>query len=122
LRKLLALIALALALSAAATAGSARAATVADCQAHIDELAAQTTAANFTGKNADKERSGLLDKLTNANTKLSEGKNTDAILKLQDFQAHVRTLGQTGKLAPGDAESLAAGADAAIACVNSIGT
>jgi len=68
-----------------------------------------------------KDRSGLLDKLTNANTKLSDGKNADAVVKLQDFQAQVRMLGQTGKLAPGDAESLAAGADAAIACVNSIG-
>jgi hypothetical protein len=121
LRKLIALVAVALAVSAVATVSPAGAATTAECQAQIDQLATQTQAATFTGKNADRERSGLLGKLTNAETKLSEGKNADAILKLQDFQGQVRALGQTGKLAPADAESLAAGADAAIACINSIG-
>jgi hypothetical protein len=105
-----------------AAAAPAGAATVADCQAQIDQLAAQTAASTFTGKNAARDKSGLLDKLTNANTKLSEGKNEDAILKLQDFQARVRVLAETGKLAPADAHSLNAGADAAISCINSIGT
>jgi hypothetical protein len=120
LRKLVALVAVALAVSAVATAPPAGAATTAECQAQIDQLATQTQAATFPGKNADRDRAGLLGKLTNANTKLSEGKNTDAILKLQDFQAQVRALGQTGKLAPADAERLDAGADAAIACIDSI--
>jgi hypothetical protein len=87
-----------------AAAAPAGAATVADCQAQIDQLAAQTAASTVTGKNAAKDKSGLLDKLTNANTKLSEGKNEDAVLKLQDFQARVRVLAETGKLAPADAQ------------------
>ena len=120
MRRIIALVALVLAASAVAVA-PAGAATVGECQAQIDQLAAQTQAATFTGKNADKDRSGLLGKLTNANTKLSEGKNADAILKLQDFEAQVNTLAQTGKLAPADAQNLIAGADAAIACINSIG-
>jgi hypothetical protein len=122
LRKLITLVAVALAVSAVATVAPAGAATTGECQAQIDQLATQTQAATFTGKNADRDRSGLLSKLANANTKLSEGKNADAIQKLQDFQAQVGVLGQTGKLAPADADSLAAGADAAIACIDSIGT
>ena len=98
----------------------AAAATVADCQALITTLQQETQAATFTGANADMDRAGLLGKLSDAQAKLSEGKFTDAVGKLTDFKNKVVTLSAQGKLDPTDAATLEAGADAAIACVQSL--
>ena len=98
----------------------AAATTVADCQALITTLQQETQAATFTGANADMDRAGLLGKLSDAQTKLSEGKFTDAVGKLTDFKNKVVTLSAQGKLDPTDAATLEAGADAAIACVQSL--
>ncbi len=98
----------------------AAAETVTDCQALITTLQQETQAATFTGANADTDRAGLLGKLADAQTKLSEGKFTDAIGKLTDFRDKVATLSAQGKLDPTDAATLEAGADAAIACIQSL--
>ena len=106
-----------------ATASPAQAQeTVADCQAKIDNLISATKAANFTGQNAEKNQAGLVGKLTNASQKLEEGKNADAIQKLRDFQRTVTALEAQGKIAPADAQTLLAGAQDAIDCIQGLET
>jgi hypothetical protein len=72
----------------------------------------------ITGKNAEKDLSGLLGKLDAASAALSTGKNADAVRKLTDFKAKVQQLAAAGHISSGDASSLAAQADQAIACIN----
>jgi hypothetical protein len=103
-------------------AGTAGADTVDDCQAKIDALKVQTTSAELLGPNAEKDRAGLLDKLDAATTKLGEGKFSDAIQKLTDFRTKVEELNAAAepKINPDDAAALIAGADDAIACIDSL--
>jgi hypothetical protein len=104
------------------SASPAQAETVADCQARIATLKIQTQQATFFGQNAEKNRAGLFNKLTNASDKLDEGKNQDAIQKLTDFKTTVSALNTQGKIAPGDAQSLVSGADDAIAYITALQT
>src|SRR5688572_15482967 len=89
------------------------------CQAQIAELQSLTASATFTGKNAAGDQAGLLEKLTDAQVKLSEGKPADAVVKLTQFRDKTATLAATGKLNPDEAAVLVAGAEQAIACVQS---
>lgn len=91
-----------------------------ECQAEIAELRAQTQNATFTGRNAAKDEASLIGKLDSASAKLSQGKFDDALANLQSFRAKVETLDQQGKIDQQDAESLVAGADQAIACVQDL--
>jgi hypothetical protein len=122
--KLVALAAFALALlfgGVLASAMPAGAATVDDCQGQITALQVATSEAEFTGQNAAKNQAGLLGKLEAASDALDAGKNADAIQKLTDFRTKVVTLNEQGKINPTDAADLIARADAAIACIQSIG-
>ena len=58
--------------------------------------------------------------LNEASAKLELGKNADTVVKLEDFKAKVQQLEAAGHVSPGDAEALIAGADDAIACINSL--
>jgi len=89
------------------------------CQAQIAELQSLTASATFTGKNAAGDQAALLQKLTDAQVKLNEGKPADAIVKLTQFRDKAAALAGTGKLNPDQAAVLVAGADQAIACVQS---
>jgi hypothetical protein len=100
------------------SASPAQAETVTDCQAKIAALKFETeNATTFLGKNAAKDEAGLLLKLDNANAKLVEGKDLDAIQKLTDFKNAVIALEAGGKIDSVDAAELIAGADEAIACI-----
>ena len=100
--------------------GAASAATVADCQAKIEQLRAQSATVAISGRNADRDRAGLLGKLDEASAKLATGKNADAVQKLDDFRVKVQQLEASGHVATGDAQPLIAGADDAIACIGSL--
>ena len=103
-----------------ANASPAQAQSVGECQAKINDLQAATQTATFIGQNAEKNRTGLVNKLTNASAKLEEGKNQDAIQKLTDFKTTVSTLNAQGKIAPADAQTLLTGADDVIACIRGL--
>lgn len=97
----------------------------ADCQALIAELRAQTEAVAITGKNAEKNRAGLLAKLDNASTSLSKGKLCDAIRKLNDFRNKVNQLIASGSIntdtsAGVTGQDLVDGATEAIACIQAL--
>ncbi len=89
------------------------------CQAQISELESLTASATFTGKNAAGDQAGLLQRLTDAQVKLNEGKPADAIVKLTQFRDKAATLAATGKLDAEQATVLVAGTDQTIACVQS---
>ena len=98
----------------------AHAQTVDECQADIAALKVETQNATFMGQNAAKDQAGLIGKLDSASAKLDQGKLQDALANLQSFRAKVVALDQQGKIAHEDALTLIAGADEAIACVQSL--
>ena len=123
----IALAALALALTPALVVRQGRASTVQDCGALIASLRADTAAVVIVGKNADKNRVGLLGKLDNASTSLQRGKLCDAIRKLTDFQAKVNQLIASGSINTDPAvgvtgEDLLNGATDAINCIQAQAT
>lgn len=98
----------------------AHAQTVDECQADIAALKVETQNATFIGQNAAKDQAGLIGKLDSASAKVSQGKFADALANLQSFRAKVVALDQQGKIVHEDAPTLIAGADEAIACVQSL--
>ena len=100
------------------TAAPAQAQTVEECQAKIADLKAQTVAAQ-TFKNP-KDQTGLIGKLDSASAKLSQGKIQDAFINLTSFRDKVSTLAAQGKLGQAEADTLIAGANDAIACVQGL--
>ena len=76
----------------APTSISADVGTLATCQSQLEALRAAITGATFTGKSGETERTHLLAKVTEAETKLAEGKTTDAVAKLADIRASVTAL------------------------------
>lgn len=94
----------------------------AQCEASIDELRAATETVVITGKNAAKDRDGLLNKLDGASTSLARGKLCDAIRKLTDFRNKVNQLIAAGKINSDPTvgttgQDLVDGANEAIACI-----
>jgi hypothetical protein len=86
------------------------------CQTEITELRNATVAAEtFTNK---KDQAGLVGKLDSANAKLTEGKTADALKNLNSFREKVITLDAQDKLGEDEANSLVAGANNAIACID----
>jgi hypothetical protein len=122
--------ALVCALALTVSAGIARAETVSECQQMIANLKAETQNVIITGRNADKDRAGLIGKLNNASFALDQGKFCDAIQKLNDFKAKINQLIAAGNINqnPTDANGvsittgtqLLADADAAINCINQL--
>ena len=93
-----------------------------DCQSSITELSAATEVVLITGKNAAKDRAGLLAKLDNASNSLAKGKLCDAIQKLTDFRNKVNQLIVSGSINTDPTvgvtgQDLVNGADEAIACI-----
>jgi 4-hydroxy-3-methylbut-2-enyl diphosphate reductase IspH len=98
----------------------AQATTVTEVQAMIASLKTKTETVAITGKQADKERAGLLGKLNEASLKVDQAKFCDAIQKLNNFKTSVNalitagrinqdsTLGTTGTELLADADSIIA--------------
>ena len=101
--------------------GTASATTVEDCQAQLATLRADTVAAQTSFTN-ESDFTGEVAKLDDASTKLTEGKNTDAVEKLVDFQSTLTSLATASKakVDATTAESLTAEAQGVIDCINSI--
>jgi len=76
----------------------AQATTITEVQAMITSLKAKTTSVLITGKSAEKDRTGLLDKLNEASLKVDQAKFCDAIAKLNDYKARVNALIVAGKI------------------------
>lgn len=102
-----------------------RASAQSECQALIAELRAQTEAVAITGRNAEKNRAGLLGKLDNASAALNTGKLCDAIQKLNDFRNKVNQLIASGSIntdstAGVTGQDLVDGATDAINCIQAL--
>ena len=94
----------------------------AQCEASIAELRAATVGVLLTGRQAEKNRAGLLAKLDNASTELGKGKLCDAIQKLTDFRDKVNQLIASGSINSDPTvgttgQDLVDGANEAIACI-----
>ena len=111
-----------LVLGALPAAAPAHATTVAECIAQIQALSTTTSSVQISGRNAERDRQGLVGKLAEAVDKLNQGKPLDAIAKLNDFIQRVTQLAAQGRIQPGDANTLLAGANSAISCIRAIGT
>ncbi len=103
----------------------AHATTVTEIQAMIASLKAKTTSVVITGKSAEKDRTGLLDKLNEASLKVDQAKFCDAIAKINDFKTRVNHLIATGRInqdpaAGATGQELLTDADAIIAGLNEL--
>ena len=76
----------------------AQATTITEVQAMITSAKAKTETVIITGKSAEKDRTGLLGKLSDASLKLDQAKFCDAIQKVNDFKAKVNALITAGKI------------------------
>lgn len=117
-----ALAVLGLALSLAFVTQTTGATQSTECLGLIAALRAETEGVSIVGKNAEKNRAGLLGKLDGATTSLNRGKLCDAISKLNDFKVKVNQLIASGSINTDPAAGttgldLIEGADASIACV-----
>ena len=102
--------------------GSASATTAEECQPHLATPRTDTVAAQSSfAKQHDFDR--LVAKLDAAATKLSEGKDADAVQKLVDFQTTLNALATAAKpkVDPAVAQALITEAQAVIDCINAIG-
>ena len=105
----------------AATPSVASAATVDECQGQLTALRADTLAAAASFSNSD-DMNGLVGKVDNASVELVAGKNTDAVLKLNDYQAKLTDLASAlkPKVDPAVAATLSTAAVQAAGCISSI--
>ena len=103
----------------------AQATTITEVQAMLTTLKAKTTGVIITGKSAEKDRTGLLDKLNEASLKVDQAKFCDAIAKLNDFKVKVNHLIAVGRINQDPAagttgQELLNDADAIIAGLNEL--
>lgn len=94
----------------------------AQCEASIAELRVATEGVVLTGRQAEKNRAGLLAKLDGATAALGRGKLCDAIRKLTDFRNKVNQLIASGSINSDPTvgttgQDLVDGANEAIACI-----
>ena len=103
--------------------GTASATTVEDCQSQLATLTSDTLAAQTSFTN-EKSGASELEKLDDASAKLAEGKTTDAVQKLVDFQSTLTALATApkAKVDATTSESLTAGAQGTIDCINAVDT
>ncbi|HKU78064.1 MAG TPA: hypothetical protein VJR02_29380 [Pyrinomonadaceae bacterium] len=116
---------IAFALSLAFVAVRVNASTVSECQALIAALRTDTESVVIVGKNAEKNRAGLVSKLDGASVSLDRVKLCDALRKLTDYRNKVNQLIVSGSINADPAvgvtgQDLVNGADEAIACVQSL--
>lgn len=93
-----------------------------ECQALIAALRAETEVVAIGGKNAEKNRTGLLGKLDGASRDLDRGKLCGAIGKLADFNQKISQLNASGSINADPSAGvtgldLIADANSAIACI-----
>ena len=112
---LIALAALALASGPATTTAAATTA----CEGQFDLLRTGTEAVVITGGKVDKERAGLLKLVDDADTLAAQGKTSNAITKLLDFEVKVNQLEAAGRISLESAAQLRGDAEATIACLQS---
>ncbi len=103
----------------------AQATTITEVQAMLTSLKAKTTNVIITGKSAEKDRTNLLEKLTEATLKVDQAKFCDAVAKLNDFKARVNHLIAVGRINQDPAagttgQELLNDADAIIAGLNEL--
>jgi hypothetical protein len=113
---------LALALSVAMTGPAASAGQSSECLGLIAALRTETEGVVIVGKNAAKNRTGLLGKLDGAARDLDRGKLCGAIGKLLDFNQKVSQLNASGSINADPTVGttgldLIADANAAIVCI-----
>lgn len=99
--------------------------TVTEVQAMIASLKTRSETVAISGKQADKDRAGLLAKLNEASLKVDQAKFCDAIVKLNDFKARVNALIAAGRINQDPAagttgQELLTDADATIAALNEL--
>jgi len=112
------LIALA-ALAFASSPATAPAAAATACQGQFDLLGAETEAVVITTGKVDKERAGLLKLVEDAEALATQGKTSDAVTKLLNFEVKVNQLEAAGRISPESAAQLRGDAEATIACLQS---
>lgn len=105
----------------------AHATTITELQAMIATLNTKTTNVIISGKQAEKDRAGLLEKVTEASLKVDQAKFCDAVVKINDFKNRVNALIASGKINQDPAlgttgTELLADADAIIAGLNDLQT
>ena len=105
----------------------ALATTVTEVQAMITSLRTKTETIAISGKQADKDRLGLLAKLNEASLKVDQAKFCDAVAKLNDFKTNVNHLITVGRINQDPAagttgQELLSDADAIIAALNELQT
>jgi hypothetical protein len=121
------LTALALALSFAFIGPAAKASPSSECLALIAALRTETEGVVLLGKNAAKNRTGLLGKLDGASRDLERGKLCGAIEKLNDFNQKVNQLIASGSINSDPTVGTTGldqieDANAAIACIRALAT
>jgi hypothetical protein len=102
--------------SGPATAPAAAATT---CQEQFDLLEADTQSVAITAGKVDKERTGLLKLIEDAEALTELGKTSDAIKKLLDYEVKVDQLEAAGRISAESAARLRADAEATITCLHS---
>lgn len=104
-----------------ATAASAT--TAQECEAQLATLRSDTVAAQSSFTN-QRSFTNEVAKLDATSTKLTEGKNADAVLKLTDFESTLNSLATASKpkLDATTAETLSNETQGVINCINAIGT
>ena len=122
MKKLTTLVLMIIVLAAGFFYSPARAETISDCQALIDQTSSDLAGVTIGGNNPEQTRASLQSKLTGASTKLDEGKYQDAIDKLVDFRTSVEKLAAAPKpkISPEDAALLITDVNNAIACIQSL--
>ena len=105
----------------------AHATTVTEVQAMLTSLKTKTETVIITGRQADKDRAGLLGKLNEASLKVDQAKFCDAVAKLNNFKTSVNALIAAGKInqdpsAGTTGQELLNDADAIIAALNELQT
>lgn len=83
----------------------------------IVDLQAAVATLVISGQNAEKDRATLQGKLSDAVTKIDNGKPLDATAKLTDFRNRIVQLRDAGKISTTDAESVTAAVDPIILCL-----
>ena len=125
MKKKISFAAIAFVLAMLVAAPVALATTVTEVQAMIASLKTKTETVAISGKQADKDRAGLLVKLNEASLKVDQAKFCDAIAKLNNFKTSVNALITAGKINQDPnlgttGTELLADADAAIAALNEL--
>ena len=108
----------------------AHAETITECQTLLANLKTETQSVVITGKQAEKDRTGLIGKIDNASFAVDSAKFCGAVQKLNDFKVKINQLIAAGQINqnPTDAAGnplvtgtqLLADADAAINCINNL--